>query len=196
MVPTGIPAYTTPLKLDKAFSIPGWMLPTELLWLAEQASKHSRIVEIGSYLGRSTRALADNTPGFVIAIDDWEGPRDVEEKLKSEALYDSFRDNLDELVTIGIVIPFRAKHESEIMGYGYPAYLSKNQRFDMIFIDGSHEYEDVKRDIAKWLPYLEKGGLMCGHDFAPAYEGVRRAVCEAFAANQLAITDTIWAVIP
>ena len=71
MVPTGIPAYTTPLKLDKALSIPGWMTVTEFCWLAEQATKHLRIVEIGSYLGRSTRALADNTPGWVLAVDDW-----------------------------------------------------------------------------------------------------------------------------
>src|SRR5258708_38660332 len=54
------------------------MSEAELTWLAEQAACHKVIVEVGSYLGRSTRALGDHTTGIVYAIDDWYGPRDVE----------------------------------------------------------------------------------------------------------------------
>jgi len=36
--------------------------------------------------------------------------------------------------------------------------------FDLIFIDGSHYYEDVKRDIELALKVLKSGGTMCGDD--------------------------------
>lgn len=45
---------------------------------------------------------------------------------------------------------------------------------DMLFIDASHEYEDVKKDILAWRPFVKK--LICGHDYD--YPDVKRAVNE------------------
>ena len=64
-----------PITIERALQTEGWMEEDELKWLAEQAQLHTNIVELGSYLGRSTIALAENTDGSVIAIEDWYGPR-------------------------------------------------------------------------------------------------------------------------
>src|ERR1035437_2737271 len=75
---------TKTLELSKAKSIDGWMTEPELIWLAERAGEHRVICEIGSYLGRSTRAMLDHTEGTVYAFDDWRGPRDVYHFTKKE----------------------------------------------------------------------------------------------------------------
>jgi hypothetical protein len=52
----------------------------------------------------------------------------------------------------------------------------KDGEFDFIFIDASHQYEDVKRDIIDWSPKVRIGGYIVGHDFN--MPGVREAVQE------------------
>ncbi len=37
--------------------------------------------------------------------------------------------------------------------------------FNFIYIDASHLYEDVKRDLNDWLPKLKSGGILAGHDY-------------------------------
>jgi hypothetical protein len=37
--------------------------------------------------------------------------------------------------------------------------------FDMVFIDASHFYEDVKQDIISWLPKVKPGGILSGDDY-------------------------------
>jgi hypothetical protein len=59
--------------LANALAIDGWMSEREVAWLAHMAAQHHRIVELGSWKGRSTRALGDNTPGTVWAVDTWAG---------------------------------------------------------------------------------------------------------------------------
>lgn len=159
------------------------MLGKELIWLAEKASTHNVIVEIGSYLGRSTRALADNTPGIVYAIDDWYGPRDVD-WLKDESrvkILAEFTENMKGVE--GKVVVLNIDHGEAAI----PVTP------DMVFIDGDHEYENVKRDIEIWLPRLTHGGLICGHDADKP--GVRKAITEAFGSWIRVSPDTnIWYV--
>jgi len=53
--------------------------------------------------------------------------------------------------------------------------------YDVIFLDASHEYEDVKRDIAKCLTMLADDGVLLIHDYETRqFPGVTRAVNEAF----------------
>ena len=57
-------------------------------------------------------------------------------------------------------------------------------KYDFIFIDGDHSYEQTKRDIVKYTPYVRPGGLMTGHNYdqyiAGFHPGVKRAVDEIF----------------
>jgi hypothetical protein len=55
---------------------------------------------------------------------------------------------------------------------------------DFVFIDASHEYEDVKADIIAWIPKIKPGGVLAGHDYYiddfDYYPGVKQAVNEEF----------------
>ena len=45
--------------------------------------------------------------------------------------------------------------------------------FDLVYIDASHEYKDIKLDLNLWYPKLKIGGMLCGHD------ANREGVCTA-----------------
>ena len=52
-----------------------------------------------------------------------------------------------------------------------------NRRFDFVFVDGNHEYENVRRDCLLALTLLKDGGYFLVHDYV-IYESVRRGVDE------------------
>jgi predicted O-methyltransferase YrrM len=172
------------IDLSMAEATQGWISHKELEWLAKQAQKHAIIVEIGSYLGRSTKALADNTKGVVYAIDDFKGPRDMNLPAAiRNNIYDIFTYNVGDRINDGHVIPVMANHgqiDLEIVP-------------DMVFIDGSHLYDDVKRDITYWWQRLAPKGLLCGHDYINLVD-VKRAVDETLSGFSIAPGTSIWHV--
>jgi len=160
------------------------MSPEELAWLAEQARTHTQIAEIGSWRGRSTAALADNTPGTVFAIDTWEGSKETDfdpgfQAGGAEWLWQEFLRNRADNVRWARMASVEAARW----------FAGQGETFDMIFIDGAHDYESVKEDIAAWRPLLAPGGLFCGHDYWPDGE-VTRAVNDTISAH--AAAGSIW----
>lgn len=147
----------TPWKLDRARQIYGWMNDTELRWLAEQASRHWLIVELGSFLGRSTCAMADNSQGIIWAIDQFEKMDYFPSAVLNPWI--EFNRNLDVHLTSGRVRAIKTRHEDI-----QPDSLPQLRGLDMVFIDGGHEREEVAHDIEVWRPRLIPGGLLCGHD--------------------------------
>ncbi len=174
------------MNITNARAITGWMTEAELKWLAQMASTRKRIVEIGSWKGRSTRAMTDNMSddARIISVDTWRGSD--EEVHKTELgkhpegwLLKEFKRNL------------AGSHPVQIfqMTSLEAAAALQNVRFDMIFIDAGHDYESVKKDILAWRPLLAQGGLFCGHDYP--YAGVTPAVDELLP-NSYIGADTIW----
>lgn len=64
------------------------------------------------------------------------------------------------------------------------------------FIDAGHEHPDVRADIECWLPRIEKGGILAGHDYSHSgWPGVHKAVTEVFGPNRHCETcPTCWEV--
>jgi len=145
------------VEIRNALGIFGWMEGPELTWLAAQAKKRECIVEIGSFVGRSTRALGDNTIGHVHAIDHWDGPRDFEIPFNRAELYNRFRENMKDLLG-DKVLPIKMDCEDLDS-------LELACTPDMVFIDADHTTEAVIRDI-RWAKKVIRrpGGLLCGHD--------------------------------
>lgn len=59
---------------------------------------------------------------------------------------------------------------------GMPWWVAKHLGF--VYIDGSHEYADVKTDIVKWWETLTENGILAGHDYDDTHPGVIDAVNE------------------
>jgi predicted O-methyltransferase YrrM len=132
------------------------MEPPELEYLASAASKHRRILEIGSWKGRSAIAMAENTSGLVYCVDTWSGHLEASEHFSAECFMD-FLKNTKSFNNI-IPIPLESSHVAAIM-------KPFGMHLDMIFIDGRHDYEGVVADISNWSPLLVEGGILCGHDY-------------------------------
>jgi len=159
-------------------NISGWMSHGEVNWLYLMAQIMDNIVEIGSWMGRSTDALLSGCKGTVWAVDHFKGSpnEDLAERAKTEDIFKIFMDNVGHYKNLKLL-----KMDSL-----EAAEKFKDKSIDMVFIDGGHEYEEVKVDIEVWLPKVKK--LICGHDYYRG--GVKRAVDEIF--GHVNIFDLIW----
>lgn len=171
--------------INKALQIPGWMSHSELNWLADRARDSIIIIEFGSYLGRSTRALADNTNGVVYAVDPWDGTYYNNDGSVADwvntAVFDVFSDNLRDHIETGRVIPIK----------NYSWAFKERVRADLIFIDGDHRYDEVKNDICNGLRFIKSGGIISGHDYShKTWPGVKQAVDELL--GKVDHCDSIW----
>jgi len=177
------------VDIERAVNIPGAHPagPVYYKWLAEQASTRKMIVEIGSWTGGSARAMADNTEGLVYCVDPLCGTPEMARYFLGdypEWLYDEFHKNLEELTNVRLIREFSVDGAQTCKDLGL--------LFDMIFLDGSHDYESVKMDIRAWRPLLAEGGLFCGHDWG--YTSVIAAVEETIGGHWLGagVADTVW----
>lgn len=165
----------------------GWMSPAELRWLMAQAAQMKSVVEIGSLHGRSAFALLTACPGPVYCIDPWDDEHDLS--------YGSFMGNCGHFPNL---VAIRGRSLEVVTRL--PIAERAGDGFDMVFIDGDHEYESVIADIRAWLPYTRK--LICGHDYqndGGGFPGVAKAVHEMFGEPQEVIKSdddltSIWAV--
>ena len=86
--------------------------------------------------------------------------------------YELAKVNLKPVIDLGVVNLIKS-HSLDIVG------TYADESLALCFIDGSHEYEDVKADLIAWLPKVKKGGILAGHDYVSDNNtGVCKAVDE------------------
>lgn len=163
--------------------IEGWMTFEELIWLHSTAKEMDTVLELGSWKGRSTHALATACKGKVTCVDTWKGSEDTNDATnylgREEDVFETFKRNTKDFSNI---IPVRKTGNDAALDFA-------DNSFDMVFIDAGHRYEDVVEDIAAWLPKAKK--VICGHDYQTGWPGVVQAVNEAFGQPD-GVCGSIW----
>jgi predicted O-methyltransferase YrrM len=73
-----------------------------------------------------------------------------------------------------------------------------DKKYDFIFIDGDHSYEQCRKDIVNYLGFLKPGGIFGGHNYHKAensaHPGVHESVDEIFGDKVKLAKDFIWYV--
>lgn len=157
--------------------------------LCEKAKKQIHlpslhIMEIGSYVGTSTSILARHA-AFLMCVDTWSGSGKENDEM--QPLYDGRNVFQVWLENTGMFPKRPAFHKRTLNPDSLPEFLG-DQRFDLIFIDGAHDYESVKADIKIAEQHIAPGGVICGHDFT-GFKGVTQAAIE-FELDE--VCGTIW----
>jgi predicted O-methyltransferase YrrM len=158
--------------------VEGWLVPGQERWLfdaAKSLADKANIVEIGSFKGRSTCSLAlacVGTQRRVFAIDTFKGNQSDfvcgrhSVSWEGESFFDDFVENLEQSSVLDYVVPLIGT-SSEVAGiWGAPIHL--------LFLDGSHQYEDVLADFKSFYPWVVSGGLIALHDVTPEWKGPYR----------------------
>ena len=145
----------------------------------------AKFVEVGSWKGRSAVYMAveilnSNYDIDFSCVDTWEGSIEHKEMdvIKSNLLYKEFLTNISPVKKY--INPIRASSKEA-------SSFFEDSSLDFVFIDASHEYEDVLEDIKYWLPKIKKGGTLAGHDYGSS--GVNKAVNEYFNNSKFISTE-------
>jgi hypothetical protein len=140
-----------------ADGIPGWLTTAQAELLHEQARTllaGATVVEIGSHKGRSTVVLADalrERGGTVVAIDPFiDGPM-----FGGSATRDHFERHV-EMAEAGDTVEL-------LCDYSTKARKSWDRSFEMLYIDGKHDYWTFTDDL-KWRSGLPAGAPVLVHD--------------------------------
>lgn len=157
----------TPEQLyDQVSPVAGRMVYREealCLYRAAQQFRGGLALEIGSFKGLSTVMLVSGLAnGTLISIDPHEGVRDTTSETPPEdftlaAFHSVLRSvQMDELVAVLPTTSLRA--------IGLVRRLLHDRMLDLLFIDGSHRYEDVLADLRLYVPLLKQGGTLVMDD--------------------------------
>jgi hypothetical protein len=165
--------------LEVVEPIEGWMSTGELTWLYQQASTRRLILEFGTWLGRSAKAMALATQGVVFCVDHWRGAAsemEAYEKWSPLAAPKICRSNLaDEILAKKLLL--LEMDISHAHSKGMLQTIFGITAPDMILIDAAHDFRSVFSDTQLALSIADDHTMICWHDWDRGV--VRDAVYEA-----------------
>jgi predicted O-methyltransferase YrrM len=132
--------------------VPGWLTDEEgeaLYELARACTGKGAIVEIGSFKGKSTICLGRGSQAGaavpVYAVDP-----------HTDGRFEEFMSNVERAGISALVRPVASLSQAAAAGF--------DERIELLFVDGAHQYDLVLEDFEKWVPKVVDGGWVAFHD--------------------------------
>ena len=159
--------------------------------------KVKTVVEVGCWLGLSTRHIASILPkdGKVYAVDHWLGSEEHQEGKYAyhpilDRLYQQFLSNIIHAGLTDKIVPLRM---DSLTAAPYLSTVLTNPP-DLIYIDASHDTKSVYDDMCAWYPLIKGYGVLCGDDWA--WASVQKAVRRFAQENKLRInaSGNFWSL--
>jgi hypothetical protein len=158
------------------FNNHGWYANASWIEKLMKNNKITKIVEVGSWLGSSTRHMASLLPenGVLYAVDTWQGSIE-NQVLQADllpTLYEQFLSNVIHAGLTDKIIPMKMTSQQAANE------LKLNEEsFDLIYIDAAHDTQSVLDDLHSYFPFVANHqGILCGDDWW--HEPVRIAVLQ------------------
>lgn len=158
--------------------------------LVEYINKYSNtnkmdMIEIGSYVGESTQFFLKNFKR-VLSIDPFLNNYDLNDPacnhLDFDKVYNIFKENIKQYSNINHIRKKSDDAIKDIIG----------NKYDMVYIDGLHTYDQVNKDIINYKQIIKENGFISGHDYHPNWNGVRKAVDELLGKPDMVFSDFSW----
>lgn len=179
-----------PIKKETDLGEDWFSFPNLYSKVVKTFNSGSKFVEVGSWKGRSSLFMATEIANSgkeidFYCVDTWEGSIEHKYYTELQDLYSIFLNNMKPVEKY-----YHHLKTSSLKAVNY----FDDQSLDFVFIDASHEYEDVKNDILAWLPKIKKGGILAGHDYYEdsTFGGVSKAVNELF--NNFKVSENCFII--
>lgn len=149
--------------------------------------KPTRIIEVGTWKGGSAITLAEHAgknglDPEIICVDTWLGALEMWTDLEDGERHGSLglKHGYPTLYYQFLTNVCRAGMQDRITPFPIPSVTAaqwfslRDVKADLIYIDGSHEEEDVYQDLLSYWGLVRPGGVLFGDDWS--WDGVRLAV--------------------
>jgi len=151
------------------------------------------VLEIGAFSGEST-FIFSHYFNSVHSVDSWKNGNDTTKEVgmgdvDMNVVFDVYRNRVSKLENVTF-------NRCSSDHFFRNVFKQEKNSFNMVYIDGSHEAEQVKIDIENSMNILGEDGIICGHDFS-WNDDVNKIVRYKFDSKPLIVfQDGSWCVIP
>jgi hypothetical protein len=126
--------------------------------IIDLVSEDSVIVEVGVWKGEFSNLLYNKKPKEMILIDPWKSFPELTGRWYSttqkemDRIYNQVKNRFSQCKNVKIIREFSLN-------------VILDSKADLVYIDGNHSYESVKKDLNHWWSQINTGGYMTGDDF-------------------------------
>lgn len=164
-------AQTNPFDPPRQMNAAATSIVSMLQQIQRRRNDRQRMAEVGVWQGVTSRWLLSCMPFLhMTLVDPWVTGGTENNPDWKDSFAGCPQDQIERQFEIvrELVDQFPGRVNIHRMMSTLAAPLVPDGSLDLVFIDGDHSYDGVRKDIAAWKSKVRPGGFLAGHDYKPS----------------------------